>query len=47
MAVTYKFVEPPPEKPAPSKPAAVKPEAKPDPGKDVAKPKSKARKLDL
>ena len=47
MAVTYKFVELPPEKPAPPRPAAVKPEAKPDPGKDVAKPKSKARKLDF
>ncbi len=46
-AVTYKFVEPPPDKPAPAKPAAVKPEAKPDPGKDVAKPKSKSRKLDF
>lgn len=46
-AVTYKFVEPPPEKQAPPRPAAVTPEAKPDPGKDVAKPKSKAKKLDF
>ena len=46
-AVTYKFVEPPPEKPAPPRPAAVNPEAKPDPGKDVAKPKPKSRKLDF
>ena len=46
-AVTYKFVEPPPEKAVPPKPAAVKPEGIPNPGKDVAKPKSKSRKLDL
>jgi type IV pilus assembly protein PilO len=42
-AVTYKFVEPPPEKPAVLKPS---PE-KPDPGKSDVKPKSKSRKLDL
>jgi type IV pilus assembly protein PilO len=47
MAVTYKFIEPPPEKPASTRPSAVKPEAKPDSGKDVTKPKSKSRKLDL
>jgi type IV pilus assembly protein PilO len=46
MAVTYKFVEPPPEKPAPPRPA-VKPPANPDPGRDEAKPKSKAKKLDF
>lgn len=46
-AVTYKFVEPPPEKPAPPKPAAVTPAPKPNPGEGVAKPKSKARNLDL
>lgn len=44
-AVTYKFVEAPP--PAPPRPAAVKPEAKPDPGKDAAKAKSKPKKLDF
>jgi len=42
-AVTYKFIEPPPEKPAAVKPMAVKPE----PGKPDVKPKSKSRKLDL
>jgi type IV pilus assembly protein PilO len=46
-AVTYKFVEPPPEKPVPPKPAAVNPEPKPDSGKSDAKPKSKSRKFDL
>jgi type IV pilus assembly protein PilO len=45
-AVTYKFVEPPPEKPAPPKPATARPEAKPNPGKNDVKPKSK-RNLDL
>jgi type IV pilus assembly protein PilO len=42
-AVTYKFVEPPPEKPAVSSPKA----AKPDPGKPEVKSKSRSRKLDL
>jgi len=46
-AVTYKFVEPPPEKAAPSKPTAVTPGPKPKPGEGGAKPKSKARNLDL
>jgi type IV pilus assembly protein PilO len=46
-AVTYKFVEPPPEKPGGSKPQAVRPGAKPDPGRNAARPKSKSRKLDL
>jgi type IV pilus assembly protein PilO len=43
-AVTYKFVEAPPEKPAAPKPAAARPEA--NPGKNDVKPKSK-RNLDL
>jgi type IV pilus assembly protein PilO len=43
MAVTYKFVEPPPEKPAPPKAEA----GKPNPGKEGAKPKAKPKKLNL
>ncbi len=45
-AVTYKFVEPPPEKTAPPKPGEVRPETNPGPGKNDVKPKPK-RKLDL
>lgn len=45
-AVTYKFVEPPPEKPAPPKPAAARPAPGSNPGKNDVKPKSK-RNLDL
>jgi type IV pilus assembly protein PilO len=45
-AVTYKFVEPPPEKAAPARPAAG-PGRKPNPGQPAGKPKSKPGKLDL
>ena len=43
-AVTYKFVEPPPEKPPAPNPAAARPA--PNPGKNDVKPKTK-RNLDL
>jgi type IV pilus assembly protein PilO len=45
-AVTYKFVEPPPEKPAPARSSA-KPAPPPKTGNSDGKSKSKSRKLDL
>jgi type IV pilus assembly protein PilO len=45
-AVTYKFVEPPPEKPPAPNPAAARPAPAPNPGKNDVKPKTK-RNLDL
>jgi type IV pilus assembly protein PilO len=45
-AVTYKFVEAPPEKQAPPKPGVARPKSQPNPGKNDSKPKSN-KKLDL
>jgi type IV pilus assembly protein PilO len=46
-AVTYKFVEPPAEKPSPAKPAGAKPGSRPDTGKSDAKTKTKPGKMDF